>query len=234
MRTCLLPGRTLREKYSPNFSMNRYVKNTRLLPGSNCYCTWEILASYQEELLQKKILAWFHKELLGEKCSTDFTGRFPIWSRVPPEFVSKCPWARLWTLNCSRWAGWSLARFPVDPVYMYLYLPDCRTNYCARNTYLLEKKYGKSCDLKVTNPVWLAGPGTCPWICQGVINGVHLYLLTYAYCPTLGIGHKQELSRHSSPGPFIQGALNLNTYVTGYSALCHQRELVFFLIFTHH
>ena len=39
---------------------------------------------------------------------------------APPVHMSKCPWARHWTPNCSRWCGWCLAWFPPPPVYEWV------------------------------------------------------------------------------------------------------------------
>ena len=43
--------------------------------------------------------------------------RFPVRTRATLGIMSKSSWARFWTPNCSRWAGWCFAWFPPPSVY---------------------------------------------------------------------------------------------------------------------
>lgn len=48
------------------------------------------------------------------RCSADWQGRpvitgLAVWSQPPPAPMTKCPRARRWTLNCSRWSDQGLA-----------------------------------------------------------------------------------------------------------------------------
>ena len=84
--------------------------------------------------------------------------------------------------------------------------------YCSFNLTLLGSIYALS-ELQThkgpfgSKHSFSRGPPCCiDWLIDYLLKGyfTHFqpYLLTYAYSPTLGIGHEQELSRHPGPGPF--------------------------------
>ena len=65
--------------------------------------------------MELSVMLWAAVAQSGRQIG--WTIRLPVQSQDLPELLTKCPWARHWTPNCSRCAGWCLAWFPPPPVY---------------------------------------------------------------------------------------------------------------------